>query len=143
MHTSVALATPAKSQLAYHDEILKKVSRTFALTIPQLPKPLRRVVINAYLLCRIADTIEDESALSVQQKEHFYELFLQVVSGTGDADAFASQLAPLLTHDALEAEKDLIRNSATIIAVMRTFSPRQQAVLIHCLTVMCAGKVGS
>lgn len=139
MHTSVALATPAKSQLAYHDEILKKVSRTFALTIPQLPKPLRRVVINAYLLCRIADTIEDESALSVQQKEHFYELFLQVVSGTGDADAFASQLAPLLTHDALEAEKDLIRNSATIIAVMRTFSPRQQAVLIHCLTVMCAG----
>ena len=45
---------------AYQDEILQYVSRTFALTIPQLPESLCKVVSNAYLLCRIADTIEDE-----------------------------------------------------------------------------------
>lgn len=55
----------------YQDEILPKVSRTFALTIPQLPPELRRAVANAYLLCRIADTIEDEPALSAEQKRVF------------------------------------------------------------------------
>ena len=52
------------SDEAYQDEILPHVSRTFALTIPQLPAALRTAVTNAYLLCRIADTIEDEPALS-------------------------------------------------------------------------------
>ena len=46
----------------FQDQILPHVSRTFALTIPQLPMPLRTAVTNAYLLCRIADTIEDEPA---------------------------------------------------------------------------------
>jgi len=48
----------------YQEKILQDVSRTFALTIPQLPPALRRVVSNAYLLCRIADTIEDDNALT-------------------------------------------------------------------------------
>ena len=41
----------------FQENILQGVSRTFALTIPVLPQPLARVVSNAYLLCRIADTI--------------------------------------------------------------------------------------
>ena len=40
-------------------ELLAKVSRTFALTIPQLPAPLADWVGNAYLICRIAGTIEE------------------------------------------------------------------------------------
>jgi farnesyl-diphosphate farnesyltransferase len=48
----------------YQARILPEVSRTFALTIPQLDVRLRTVIANAYLLCRIADTIEDEHALS-------------------------------------------------------------------------------
>ncbi|MDL1867558.1 phytoene synthase, partial [Betaproteobacteria bacterium PRO4] len=40
----------------YQEHILQGVSRTFALTIPQLPPALREVVGNAYLLCRIVDT---------------------------------------------------------------------------------------
>ena len=46
--------------VSYQREILQHVSRTFALTIPELPDSLRIVISNAYLLCRIADTIEDD-----------------------------------------------------------------------------------
>ena len=38
---------------------LETVSRTFALTIPLLPKDLEDWIGNSYLLCRIIDTIED------------------------------------------------------------------------------------
>ena len=55
----------------FQSEMLEGVSRTFALTIPQLPAELCRVVSNAYLLCRIVDTIEDEPVLSGTQKNSF------------------------------------------------------------------------
>jgi farnesyl-diphosphate farnesyltransferase len=45
---------PATSDELYQDSILPQVSRSFALTIPQLPVELRTPVSNAYLLCRIA-----------------------------------------------------------------------------------------
>ena len=41
------------------EELLVKTSRTFALSIPELPEPTRREVTVAYLLFRVADTLED------------------------------------------------------------------------------------
>jgi phytoene/squalene synthetase len=67
----------------------RKVSRTFALTIPQLPPELRRAVANAYLLCRIADTIEDEPALSAEQKRVFENAFVDAVTGNADPQRVA------------------------------------------------------
>ena len=57
----------------YEQRVLQQVSRSFALTIPQLPTVLRRAVTNAYLVCRIVDTIEDEEGLSLDQKRFFFQ----------------------------------------------------------------------
>jgi farnesyl-diphosphate farnesyltransferase len=57
-----------RSDKDYQSDILVHVSRTFALTIPELPAGLRETVTCAYLLCRIADTIEDEPTLSAEDK---------------------------------------------------------------------------
>ncbi len=130
---------PATRPARYQDEILPRVSRTFALTIPQLPKPLRRVVTNFYLLCRIADTIEDESSLSVSQKQYFHESFIDVVAGEGDPARFALELAPLLIRDALDAERDLVAHSAEILEVTHSFTPAQRAALSRCIRIMCSG----
>ncbi len=52
---------------AFGDELLQdllvKTSRTFALSIPELPDPTFREVRIAYLLFRIADTFEDATVL--------------------------------------------------------------------------------
>src|ERR1035437_11185821 len=77
------------SDEVYQDRILPHVSRTFALTIPQLPPALRAAVTSAYLLCRIADTIEDEPALSAPETLAFLQRFSAVVGGTGDPAALA------------------------------------------------------
>ena len=66
--------------LSYQSEILQHVSRTFALTIPELPHALRIVISNAYLLCRIADTIEDDKSMSLEKKKEYSELFVDVVN---------------------------------------------------------------
>ena len=43
------------------DRLLERTSRTFALSIPQLPEPTRRAITLGYLLFRVADTLEDSN----------------------------------------------------------------------------------
>ena len=125
--------------LAYQTRILRGVSRTFALTIPALPAPLCDVVGNAYLLCRIADTIEDEPSLSVAQKQVFSERFVKVVAGMETAERFAGELHPLLSHAMSCHEHDLIANTASVVRVTHGFRAAQRAALEHCVRVMSRG----
>ena len=87
--------------------MLQGVSRTFALTIPQLPSSLARVVANAYLLCRIVDTIEDEPALHPLQKRAFCSRFARVVENGQSAEVLATDLAPLLVARRNRVEEPL------------------------------------
>src|SRR5438128_8974876 len=81
----------------FQSEMLEGVSRTFALTIPQLPAELCRVVSNAYLLCRIVDTIEDEPFLSGAQKNSFCQQFLKTLNVARNAEPFSRQLCASLS----------------------------------------------
>ena len=129
----------AAADLDYQEHILQGVSRTFALTIPQLPTPLCRVVGNAYLLCRIADTIEDDPSLDSAQKRHFSESFIRVIAGEQSADGFAEALRPLLSERMLDAEKELIENTPRVIRLTHAFSERKRAALERCVRIMSRG----
>lgn len=124
---------------SYQNAILPGVSRTFALTIPQLPSGLREVVTNGYLLCRIADTIEDDPGLSLPEKKRFHALFHAAVAGEADAQALALELAPRLSEKTLEAERELVRNTAQVVRVTHGFDARQRAALSRCVRIMCEG----
>jgi farnesyl-diphosphate farnesyltransferase len=123
----------------YQRSILPGVSRTFALTIPVLPDALAVVMTNAYLLCRIADTIEDDPGLSHEQKSEFHARFVAVVKGAHDAAEFARDLAPLLSERVLPAERDLVRNAAAVIRVTHGCSIEERVALMRCVAIMCRG----
>jgi farnesyl-diphosphate farnesyltransferase len=57
------------------DELLRKTSRTFALAIPLLPEPTKRSTCLAYLLFRIADTLEDAELWSRPARANALEAF--------------------------------------------------------------------
>ena len=136
---TAASAFQANDDVAYQNHVLQGVSRTFALTIPQLPGTLSDVVGNAYLLCRIADTIEDEPALSVAQKQAFSERFVEVVGGRESAERFARELHPLLSPAMQESERDLIANAPRVIRVTHRFDAFRRATLERCVRVMSRG----
>ncbi|MBB3104720.1 phytoene/squalene synthase family protein [Azomonas macrocytogenes] len=124
---------------AYQNAILPKVSRTFALTIPQLPPPLRRAVTNAYLLCRAADTIEDEPVFSAEEKRHYEIAFIDAVTGRIDPQCFAAELAPLLSQKTSEAERDLLSHLPLVLQVTQDLKPEQREAIVNCLKVMSHG----
>lgn len=123
----------------YQDRILPLVSRSFALTIPQLPVELRQVVTNAYLLCRIADTIEDEPALSAEKKHNYETAYVDVVTGNMDAQKFSSEILPLLSDATSDAERDLLLQLPLILQITQALKPEQRLAIIHCLKVMSQG----
>lgn len=139
MTIHAAARTPQHAAEAYQKRILPEVSRTFALTIPQLDPRLRKVIANAYLLCRIADTIEDEHALPSDVKQQFHERFTRVVGSTEDPASFARDLAPMLNGNTLAAERDLVAHAPAIIEVTDSFNLRQRESLARCIRTMCAG----
>ena len=132
-------SSPEEQDEQFQKRILQGVSRTFALTIPVLPQPLSRVVSNAYLLCRIADTIEDDKQLPDQRKREFSEQFIRVVSGSDNAQDFATRLRPEISADATAAEKELIENTPAVIRITHSFNARQKAALERCIRIMAEG----
>ncbi len=127
------------SDEAYQDYILPGVSRTFALTIPQLPPALRTSVTNAYLLCRIADTIEDEPALSPTASLHFLQRFVAVLYGNEPAAVLAQDLVPQLSNETLAAEHDLVANMERVVRVTNRLDAQQRLAIQRCVEVMAGG----
>ncbi len=129
----------SQDDLDYQARLLEKVSRTFALTIPELPEPLRTRVGNAYLLCRIADTIEDDPELKPAAKRAFSQRFIAVVRGQESAEAFAADVTPALAKAAPGAERELVGDSARVAAILNSFDAAERAAVERCVMVMADG----
>lgn len=141
--TQISIENPESLLAASVDDfqavLLEGVSRTFALTIPQLPTGLYEAVANAYLLCRIVDTVEDEVSLDFPQKLEFCNRFIEVVRTGEGAASFASDLAPLLSEQTIPAEHVLIQLTARVIEITHSFAPEQIAALLSCVETMAKG----
>ncbi|HVW69216.1 MAG TPA: phytoene/squalene synthase family protein [Steroidobacteraceae bacterium] len=123
----------------YQNGILPHVSRTFALTIPQLPAALRVPVTNAYLLCRIADTIEDETPPAAGVTLVLLQRFVAVACGKEDADLLARDVAAQLSERTLQAERDLILNMKRVVGITAGFDDTQRIAIQRCVDIMCHG----
>ena len=105
-------------------EILPAVSRTFALSIRLLPGALGRAVRTAYLLCRIADTIEDEPRLPASEKAVLFDELLRCFDDPAAADAFPRRLGTLHGRP---ADVRLALHADLVFALYRSLSLATQA----------------
>jgi farnesyl-diphosphate farnesyltransferase len=103
------LPTPAQvGDRAFCQAMLPQVSRTFAACIRLLPPPVDHQVLVAYLLCRIADTIEDTADLAVADKERMLAHFANCLDENGpDAAPLTAAFAvPRIPDELLAREAD-------------------------------------
>jgi farnesyl-diphosphate farnesyltransferase len=95
--------------------ILREVSRTFALTIPMLNAPLIPVITDAYLFLRILDTIEDEEALDFEDQKKFIKIWTEVLRNPSCVPSFIQEILPLLTKSTKQAERLLVEDASALI----------------------------
>src|SRR5262245_45465215 len=107
---AVDQATLEQNDQAYCQEILPRVSRTFALCIRLLPPALEHSVLIAYLLCRIADTLEDSADLPAATKQSLLTQFKACLeSGEPNSESLrAAFLMPRSDEERLVHEVDAV-----------------------------------
>ncbi len=115
--------------------VLPRVSRTFGLVIPLLPGPVKRPVTVAYLLCRIADTIEDTGGLSRGGKIEALGRFRDhVLENDGRGGEFGAGFEPESA-----VERSLMRQAPRVLREAARLAPDQRAVIEPIVAEMCEG----
>ena len=116
--------------------ILPEVSRTFAISIRFLPGTLGAAVNVAYLLCRIADTIEDDNTTPPARRAELLERFLRTLDDRDAAEAFPTEAAALQGDPAHLA---LVRHTDLVLVRFRTLPPRTRERVAHWVREMGVG----
>jgi farnesyl-diphosphate farnesyltransferase len=120
---------------------LPAVSRTFALTIRVLPGPLRDPVTVAYLLCRLADLLEDAPDCDPTVRIEGLESLARGIAGAVlRPDDLAAALAPA---DSLPLPDDagtrLFRRRETVFRAYASLPGETREVIAHWVQTMALG----
>lgn len=119
---------------------LPHVSRTFALCIRFLPGELEYSVLVAYLLCRIADTIEDSATLGEAEQRRLLGWLRDALAERG-ADAPPLEAAPLEVAfaDAATHDERLARDAAAVLREYHRLPAAHRDAIRPRVQEMCDG----
>lgn len=116
--------------------MLPDVSRTFALSIRFLPGTLGTAVTVAYLLARIADTIEDDGALGATRKADLLDAFSAALLDPGLAATLPARFTDV-GGDA--AHVALVRRTDRALAILHTLPDATRAIVVRWIREMVSG----
>ncbi len=118
---------------------LVAVSRTFSRPIQMLPGDLEVAVTCGYLLCRIADTIEDHPAVPRGQKDRLFAMFLGTLEHA-DEGREAQKLASAFEEiEGDDAELNAARNFPRVMRVFHKLPETMQAIVARWTAEMARG----
>ncbi|UCG85235.1 MAG: phytoene/squalene synthase family protein [Gemmatimonadota bacterium] len=132
---ATATQTHRVREREFCEDMLPKVSRTFTICIRLLPEDLRHAVLLAYLLCRVADTLEDTPSLEPRDRIRLLRAFARCLESDGcDADLLRH------TFESFQSDEELLtREADTVLAEFRRLPVRQQDAVRPWISEMCAG----
>jgi len=139
--TSEADNDPFKDRLT--DGLLQGTSRTFALAIPLLAIERRRQIGLAYLLFRVADSIEDAPDADVASRIRLLTTFLNAADVAGScsaspvSDAEIAELAGLWPSES--AISELLLHTPSLIAMLKATSPSAADIICKALNRTVVG----
>lgn len=116
--------------------ILPAVSRTFALGIRVLPGALGQAVLDAYLLCRIADTVEDAPGIDPLIKAALFDDFLAAFDAP---EPLARFLAGVATLEGDAAHLLLTQNTHLVLEHFARLPAETRTVVRRCVDEMARG----
>jgi len=105
---------------------LERVSRSFAKPIALLPPKLRIAVTVGYLVCRVADTVEDSFGIDEATRDRLYALLLDVLEHGAPPSRFMRAVAEI---PATADERSLAVALDRVLAVLDTV-PEPMRVIV-------------
>ena len=119
---------------------LKKVSRSFYLTLKILPRPVRRPVGLAYLFARAADTIADTALISRADRRKYLELFREAFR-SGEISRLRGLSEELAAPTGNAAEQELLARLDEGFALLYGLDATDQAMIRDLILTLTEGMV--
>ena len=120
--------------------ILKRVSRSFYLSLIILPKAVRQPIGLAYLFCRAADTITDTHILPPDERRQALDAFRhQFQSPPPQLEALDSFKQNFIPYQASPGESQLLQSLPECFALFATFPPNDQALIRNLVLTLTKG----
>jgi farnesyl-diphosphate farnesyltransferase len=124
--------------------MLGKTSRTFALNIQVLPIGLRRQILLAYLFCRMADTLEDDTELPEGEKISLLQMFRGLFPPGPDSEARLAAFRATLPAgwgSSDRWDRLLVHHCHRILPQLSDFAPDVITAISACVDEMCKGMI--
>ncbi len=121
---------------AFCKSALEQVSRTFSRPIAMLPGRLEVAVTLGYLLCRVADTIEDHPNVGGDIRGELFRTFLEIMETGRDPADLVKGFEPVSGDD---AELTLARAMPMVMRVFRAQADSTIAISTRWVTEMARG----
>ncbi len=118
-HESRPPGVDIEADLEWCHDAVQGVSRTFALTIDVLDEPMSTHICLGYLLCRVADTIEDATHIPPEHQAELlrtYDAAIHPATET-DIDAFAAAVEEWVPDETDEDDWVVVAEAPRIVAV--------------------------
>jgi farnesyl-diphosphate farnesyltransferase len=115
-----------REALQFSRSILPLVSRTFAIGISYLPGDLGTAVVVGYLMCRIADTIEDDAKAPPALRSRLLARFVECFDDQEAAEGFGREAFAI---QGSEHDLACLRRTGDVFLIFRTLSEPTQATL--------------
>jgi farnesyl-diphosphate farnesyltransferase len=119
---------------------LKKVSRSFYLTLKILPRPVRRPIGLAYFFARAADTIADTALISREDRLKYLELFREAFR-SGETSRIRGLSEKLTAQTGNAAERELLARLDEGFALLLTLDPQDQSMIRSLVLTLTEGMV--
>lgn len=113
--------------MAKQKEMLRQVSRTFALSIEQLPGRLQDAISVAYLLLRVSDILEDHPHMSPERKAHLLRLWAQVLDQQEPVESLTKSVADL---DGGDPEVEVAQNADLVLSQLHALPAEAQESIV-------------
>lgn len=133
-----AITLNSTDALSYCNSILPHVSRSFALGINTLKGHMRKNILIGYLLCRIADTIEDDVLLPSEKKCAYLEEFIRCFDDKNKS-SFISKIGEELHGDPFHIH--LVKNTHTVFYLFDSLSQKSKIILTKWVKEMSLGMI--
>lgn len=136
------MLSPNEKNAQFIREYIPKVSRTFALTIKFLPRSLRDSIYTSYLLCRVADTLEDSPFIDTNEKYarliRLKDLLIRAEKGRRLRQAEIASLCESINPEHGYDHK-LLFESAQLFEILESLPASHKPIIYHWVAEMAGG----
>ena len=132
-HESRPPGVDHEADLAWCHETVQGVSRTFALTIDVLEEPMADHICLGYLLCRVADTIEDAGHIPPEPQAELLRRYDAALDpdAEGDIEAFRAAVDEWLPPaDERSADWAVVAEAPRVMATFEELPADVQAAIV-------------